>query len=351
VQFVVRRKDTKNGASALVKEVTPFLISEETYPSDVWRRRYDRLVGLDWVKEQVLTCLHALFSDTLVAMWQQKHHSGVPAETFLEEPPYPVFVFEGPPGLGKTELARAIGDPLARALGSEVLAYSVSLQLRGEGLVGQLSQNICKVMEFGRLRHAERGVPVLLLVDEADAIGHDRNTKEQHHEDSAGVSTLLEQIDLLRTTSGVALIFTTNRYLVLDEALRKRASAHWVRFPSPSFDTRFSLLRRLLGALLAPAELQSLARATEGLAPRDIVQLRYIALIEAISRNSPLTLRLLIQAATRLREAASAGSQRKQKGRHNGKAHRQRRLREPAVSGNGYRATYQLAACDCQRTA
>jgi SpoVK/Ycf46/Vps4 family AAA+-type ATPase len=159
--FVVRRKDRQNGASALVKEVEPFLLSEETYPSDVWQERYESLVGLKDIKAKVLTALRSLFCPDFVRHWGQQYHCESQAIILLQKR-YPVLLFHGVPGVGKSELALAIGDPLARVLGTPVISYSIGLQLRGEGLVGQLSQNICKLIAFGHLRHMERGVPILL---------------------------------------------------------------------------------------------------------------------------------------------------------------------------------------------
>jgi len=296
VELIVRRKDTQTGSASLVKEVSQFLLSENTYPASLWQQRYERLVGLNGIKLSVLTSLRRLFSEEFAHAWMRKHHPHATADA-LPEQPYPAFVFDGTPGVGKTELAHAIGDPLARALGTPVVSYSISLALRGEGLVGQLSQNICKIIEFGKVQHLERGVPILLLVDEADALGQSRDGGNQHHEESVGVSTLLQQIDLLRDVPGVALIFTTNRHAALDEALRKRTNAHWVSFPLPGFAARLHILTRLLGTLLPEGDLSALAWATAGLAPRDLVQLVELATTEAMSLDRPLTHRHLFRAA------------------------------------------------------
>jgi SpoVK/Ycf46/Vps4 family AAA+-type ATPase len=211
-----------------------------------------------------------------------------------------VFTFEGSPGVGKTVLARSLGDALARALGTPVMAYSVGLQIRGDGLVGQLSKNIATLIDFAKDKHQESGLPILLHVDEADAIGQSREIKEQHHEDSAGVNTLLQQIDTLRDTPGVALILTTNRPGALDVALRKRSSAHCISFPLPSFSARRQLLRRKFGTLLNARDLHSLVGATDGFAPRDIVELGNRAVLEAIMRDAPLTTDLLLRATRSL---------------------------------------------------
>jgi AAA+ superfamily predicted ATPase len=124
--------------------------------------------------------LQLLFSDRLEREWAQKHHCHIPANLLLKKR-YSLFIFEGSYGVGKPELAHSIGDPLARWLGTPVLSYSVGLQVRGDGLVGQLSRNIRNIFEFAKLRHMERGVPILLVVDEADAIGQERDGEQPQH--------------------------------------------------------------------------------------------------------------------------------------------------------------------------
>jgi SpoVK/Ycf46/Vps4 family AAA+-type ATPase len=285
--------------NALVKQVEPFLLSEEIYPSDFWAGRYKELVGLKDIKKRVLTALRSLFCPEFVRQWSQQYNCEPQAFNLLAER-YPVFLFHGVPGVGKSELALAIGDPLARVLGSTVVSYSIGLQLRGEGLVGQLSQNIAKLIAFGRLRHTERGCPIILLLDEGDAIGQSREGSQQHQEDKSGVSTLLQQIDHMRHTPGVALILTTNRQSALDTALSSRGSAHQVHFPLPDFGLRFYHLMRLLGDLIVTRNLRTLALLTEGFSPRDIVLLCQAAFLEALSKDSPVTMRHLERAAAQI---------------------------------------------------
>jgi ATPase family protein associated with various cellular activities (AAA) len=168
-EFLVRRKDTHTGSQALEKQLENVL-SETIYPNSESQRRFARLAGLKHEKELALQMLSHFFSPEGAYAWGRKHNCEALVENLLGEPAYPVLILEGPPGVGKTELARTIGDPLARALATPVVSYSVSLTLRGHGLVGELTQNIAKLMAFAKMRHLERGYPCLLLIDEADAI-------------------------------------------------------------------------------------------------------------------------------------------------------------------------------------
>ena len=298
VEFVVRPRESRNG-SKTPKQVADALLSEDRYPAAYWQRVYAGLVGLDQIKDGVLTMLLTLFSPDIAREWCRKHHPTASVDELLSDR-YPVFIFEGEPGLGKTVFARSIGDPLARALDAPVIAYRVGLQVRGEGLVGQLSRNIYQLIEFARGKHQDSGAPILLHVDEADAIAQSRDEQQQHSEERAGLNTLLQQIDGLRDTPGVALLLTTNRPGALDVALRKRSAAHWITFPLPSFSARRQLLRRTFGHVLKPRDLHTLVGATDGFAPRDIVELCNSAVMEAICRDIPLTTALLLRAARSL---------------------------------------------------
>jgi hypothetical protein len=140
VELVVRRKDAKTSSSAIAKQIEPFLLSEITYPSPLFQKRYETLIGLNRIKRHVLTSLCLLFSETIANEWLRKHHPHADADNLFGKP-YPAFVFDGPPGLGKTELARSIGDPLARMLGTQVVSYSISLGLRGETIKPEYLQD------------------------------------------------------------------------------------------------------------------------------------------------------------------------------------------------------------------
>jgi len=70
-----------------------------------------------------------------------------------------------------------------------------------------------------------RGEPILLLIDEADALAAKRTDQHMHHEDKAGLNTLLQRIDGLRLSKRrIAVMFITNRPDALDPAVRRRAA-------------------------------------------------------------------------------------------------------------------------------
>jgi len=63
------------------------------------------------------------------------------------------------------------------------------------------------------------------MLDEADALTASRDTQQMHHEDKAGLNTVLQQLDNLRSSGlPVAVVFVTNRPAALDPAIRRRAA-------------------------------------------------------------------------------------------------------------------------------
>jgi AAA+ superfamily predicted ATPase len=107
------------------------------------------------------------------------------------------------------------------------------------------------------------GDPVLLLLDEADALAASRDVQQMHHEDKAGLNTLLQRLDSLRPARlPIAAMFITNRPAALDPAVRRRA-ALTLCFERPSDAVRAEILQSAVPELkLAPPILDELVRLT-----------------------------------------------------------------------------------------
>ena len=117
-------------------------------------------------------------------------------------------LLEGPPGVGKTMLAKAI----AGEAGVKFLAYTGSDFV--EMFVGLGAQRIRKMY-----KQALENKPCVIFIDEIDALGQKRN---QHTGSSEGDNTLvalLSKMDGMSTESGILFIAATNRVDTLDSAL------------------------------------------------------------------------------------------------------------------------------------
>jgi AAA+ superfamily predicted ATPase len=145
-------------------------------------------------------------------------------------PPRGVLLF-GPPGTGKTMLARA----LAHESGAKFI------HVRASDVVskwyGEAEQKLQQVFDWAR-----RERPSVLFFDEIDAIA--RSREDAHEATHRIVSTFLENMDGLRELDGVIVLAATNRPDAVDEALtRPGRFDRLVEVPLPSAGERRAIFR------------------------------------------------------------------------------------------------------------
>lgn len=122
------------------------------------------------------------------------------------------FLFEGPPGTGKTETAKQIARILEREL------YIVDFDMVIDSKLGQTSKNISSLFdEIRSLAHPDR---VVVLFDEIDAIAIDRINSNDLREMGRATSSVLKGLDHINDK--VVLIATTNLFRAFDKALIRR---------------------------------------------------------------------------------------------------------------------------------
>ena len=116
----------------------------------------------------------------------------------------------GPPGCGKTFIARAT----AGELDSRFLAVGLSDVL--DMWLGQSERNLHEIFETAR-----RSAPCVLFLDEIDALGQKRSHL-RHHAGRNVVNQLLAELDGIQSTNeGVFLLGATNHPWDVDTALRR----------------------------------------------------------------------------------------------------------------------------------
>jgi AAA+ superfamily predicted ATPase len=224
------------------------------FPDPHAGRRYNRLVGLDRIKERLGKEARILLNPILLNEWSKKHHGKELAlvSKFVERSP--LFIFAGDVGTGKTELAETFGDQIAREEHICITLYRLSLGTRGTGAVGDMTRRISsaftEVTEVAKAFRSDRGKKhrsaVILLIDEADAIAQSRDLGQMHHEDRAGVNALIRGVSSFASGELPAIaVMCTNRVTALDPAVRRRA-ADIFEFERPDEDQRMDMLRTAL---------------------------------------------------------------------------------------------------------
>jgi len=212
-----------------------------------------RLVGFEARYTQIKKDLQLLIDKDALDAWSQKYYG---KRIALLEPisdRYPLTVFHGDVGTGKTATAECIANNLARDMKRAATLFKLSTRVRGTGNVGEMSMLINRAFEVVT-REAGKAKLSFLIIDEADSLAASRNTQQSHHEDKVGVNTLIQKIDDVRRLHGRTLVFLcTNRLDALDPAILRRVG-HLEEFRRPNETEREELLRLDCAGLGFPSE-------------------------------------------------------------------------------------------------
>ena len=171
-------------------------------------------------------------------------------------------ILHGPPGTGKSWLARAMG---ASASVDFVQASFAEWQS-----AGHLGDMLAAMRRSFAAAIAKK--PSILFIDEVDAAGSRYDT--DNHNSSYRrqvINAVLEQIDLLMREEGVLLIGACNDIAGLDPAiLRPGRFDRKVQVPLPGKVEIAGILRALLPAEFSLSDIDDLARAAIGMTAADV---------------------------------------------------------------------------------
>ncbi len=131
----------------------------------------------------------------------------------------------GPPGCGKTMIAKAVANSLAKKVAQRTgadKARSYFINIKGPELlnkyVGETERQIRQVFQRAREK-SEEGWPVIVFFDEMDSLFRTRGTGISSDMESTVVPQLLAEIDGVETLKNVIVIGASNREDLIDPAI------------------------------------------------------------------------------------------------------------------------------------
>jgi proteasome-associated ATPase len=203
------RLDTRTGL-AFEKLLRPEI--EELVLEEVPDTTYEKVGGL---REQIETIRDAvelpyLYKDRFTD-YQLKAPKGI--------------LLYGPPGCGKTLIAKAVANSLAKAVaektGSED-SRSYFLNIKGPELlnkyVGETERQIRVIFQRAKEK-SDEGVPVIVFFDEMDSLFRTRGTGISSDVESTIVPQLLSELDGVEALKNVIVIGASNREDLIDPAI------------------------------------------------------------------------------------------------------------------------------------
>jgi len=193
------------------------------------------------------------------------------------DPPKGVLL-HGPPGCGKTLLARAVANE------SDANFYAINGPEIMSKFYGESEARMRKMFE-----DAEKNAPSILFIDEIDAIAPKRSEVTGEVERRV-VAQLLASMDGLKSRGHIIVIGATNRPDAIDEALRRPGRFdREIEIAIPGREGRLEILQiHTRGMPLADnVQIQKVSEITHGYTGADLEALSREAAMKALRRYLP----------------------------------------------------------------
>ena len=267
---------TKNDFMEALKLVHPTLLREVFV--EVPEVRWSDIGGLEDIKQQLQEAVE----------WPLKAPHVF--ENMGIRPPRGILLY-GPPGCGKTLLAKAVatesGANFIAIKGPEILSK----------WVGESEKAIREIF-----RKARQVAPSIIFFDEIDSIAPARGFRTDSGVTDRIVNQLLAEMDGIQTLKNVVVIAATNRADILDPALLRPGRFDRIIFvPPPDRRTRLQILKVHVRKvpLAEDVDLEKLADMTEGYSGADLEALVREAVMLALREKfepRPISMKYFLQA-------------------------------------------------------
>jgi len=165
-------------------------------------------------------------------------------------------LFWGSPGCGKTFTAHYIAYELGLPIGIVQISSLIS------SFLGDTASNLQRIFRLAN------GTPMVLLLDEVDAVGKSRDDRNDVGELKRVVNSLLQAMDMFHSSHSIIIAATNHQYL-LDPALWRRFD-DVLNFPVPGRAEREQYIKVLLNGVHFEGSVANLAKSTSSMSYADI---------------------------------------------------------------------------------
>jgi transitional endoplasmic reticulum ATPase len=261
LSLLERMKVTAQDFKEALKQIEPSSLRDVAI--EIPTTRWDEVGGLERIKQELQESVELPFRNPQVY------------RTMGIEPPRGILLY-GPPGVGKTLLAKAA------ATESQANFISVKGPEIMSKWVGE-SEKAIRVI-FKKARQAS---PAIVFIDEIDSIAPRRGLQTSSGVTERIVNQLLTSIDGLESLERVLVLAATNRPDILDEALLRTGRFDRLLYVEPpNIDGRLEILKVHTRKMpLDDVSLTEIAQRTEGYVGSDLAALCREAGLQAIREN------------------------------------------------------------------
>jgi transitional endoplasmic reticulum ATPase len=256
---------------------------DETPPAEIEtpKVRFENVGGMEKVKEEIrMKIIHPLQHPELYEAYGKKVGGGI--------------LMYGPPGCGKTHLARATAGEISASF------ISVGINDVLEMWIGNSERNLHELFEQARSNR-----PCVLFFDEVDALGASRNDMKNSGARML-INQFLSELDGVNASNeGVLILAATNAPWHLDSAFRRPGRFDRIIFvPPPDAAARAGIMDiHCQGKPTESVDYGQIGKKTEGFSGADLKAVLDIAIEEKLTEAmksgipKPLVTKDLLKAA------------------------------------------------------
>ena len=261
-------------SESILSMLSPKSFLEEFKPDSSTPKGFVDVAGMSDLKRDL--------NEGIIEYIQNPEQAKLDFEEYGKTIPRAILLY-GPPGCGKTYITQSLASEI------DVPLYLLNISKAGSHYINMTSKNLKAAFDEAISIADKTEKPCLVFMDEIDSLGFDRNSRMEP-DDLKQVSTMLQAIDSAKK-SNVIIIGATNKYNLLDPAIRRRFDSK-VFVDVPDLESRKSLVAKNLTPLSkgqklleSPSDIEIIAKKLDGFSNSSICNISKEAALNAMRRG------------------------------------------------------------------